>query len=761
MPGLRVGLRSLMVLMLVALPACASVGEQRGAQQPASQGVRATAAAPARAATTSARTSEAEARAALTVPESAERTAAGITLTGTELGTMWTFENAPLDYWQRTYGFRPTQEWLDQVRLASVKIPGCSASFVSEDGLILTNHHCARGCIAANSTPEMDFVTKGFYAPTLAEERICPNAYADVVTGIADVTAQVRSAEMPGMTDAQIATATQAAITRITNECQQTGNVCRIVPLFRGGQYQLYTYQRHAPVKLVMAPELQAGYFGGDHDNFTYPRYALDFAFYRAYEADGTTPVRSPYFFPFDAKGPADGELVFVTGNPGSTARLITVAQLMFERSYRHPMMVTVFQANRRMIQDQLRTATGQQMIMLRERLFSVENSLKKYEGEVVGLRDSMLVARKVRWETEFRDRTAQMAEARQYLDVWDRLYELQLRKIQMNPVLTVSNTGWLNAPHLTLPASILTLHRSLVLPDEQRPMQLRGDRRATFEQGLLAPVANVALAQSALEAHFTLAAHWLPVGHPLHDVFLAPGAEPAQAAQRLARESRILDPAFRRQLMDGGEAALLASTDPAVRLALVLDSTNRAMAPQYQALLAEESVQSQRLARALFAVYGTQLPPDATSTLRISDGVVQGYPYNGTLAPPKTVFHGVYARATEFGNVVPFDLPPTFAARKQFVDMLTPVNFVSTNDITGGNSGSPIIDRHARVVGLAFDGNVEQLPNEYVFRTETGGRTVAVHSSGILEALRNIYQAHALLTELVGAEAARRVSGH
>jgi V8-like Glu-specific endopeptidase len=758
MPGLRVVLRSITVLMLVALPACASVGEQRSTPLPATQEAIATAAAPARASTA---TPEAAARAALTVPESAVRNAAGITLTGTELGTMWTFENAPLEYWESTYGFRPTQEWLDQVRLASVKIPGCSASFVSEDGLILTNHHCARGCIAANSTPEMDFVTRGFYAPTRGEERICPNAYADVLTGIADVTAQVRAVETPGMTDAQITTATQAAVARITNECQQTGNVCRVVPLFRGGQYQLYTYQRHAPVKLVMAPELQAGFFGGDHDNFTYPRYALDFAFYRAYEADGRTPVRSPYFFPFDPTGPDDGELVFVTGNPGSTARLITVAQLMFERSYRHPMMVTVFKANRRMIQDQLSTATGQQMITLRERLFGVENSLKKYEGEVVGLMDSTLVARKVRWETEFRERAGRMAEARQYLDVWDRLYDLQLRKIQMNPVLTVSNTGWLNSQYLTLPAGILTLHRAMSLPDEQRPMQLRGDRRDTYVQGLVAPVANQALALAALEAHFTLAAHWLPVGHALHEVFHARGAEPAQAAQRLARESRILDPAFRRQLVDGGEAALLASTDPAVRLALVLDSMSRAIAPQYQALLAEESVQGQRLARALFAVYGTQLPPDATSTLRISDGVVRGYPYNGTLAPPKTVFHGMYARAAEFGNVVPFDLPPAFAARKQFVDMLTPVDFVSTNDITGGNSGSPLIDRQARVVGLAFDGNVEQLPNEYVFRTETGGRTVAVHSAGILEALRNIYQANALLAELMGAEASRRVSGH
>jgi V8-like Glu-specific endopeptidase len=694
---------------------------------------------------------DAWARGVLAAPASALRTAQRIALTGTELGTMWTFENAPLDYWEATYGFRPTQDWLDHVRQASIRIPGCSASFVSGDGLILTNHHCARGCIAANSTPENDYVIDGFYAATHAEEKVCPNAFADVLVGIEDVTTRVRAAQRPDMTNAQIAEATQQATQRITAECQQaTGQVCRVVPLFRGGQYQLYTYRRHTPVKLVMAPELQAGFFGGDYDNFVYPRYALDFAFYRAYESDGVTPVKSPYYFPFNPTGPADGELVFVTGNPGSTARMITLAQLMYERSYRHPMMVNVFDANRRLIRQQLEAATGQQVISLRERLFGVENSLKKYEGEVAGLMDSMLVATKVRWEQEFRDRARTMPEAASYLDVWDRIFELQLRKIQLDPARNASNAAWLGSQYLTLPANILALQRTAALPEEQRPAQLRGEQRVRLEQALLAPVANAALAASALEAHFTLAADWLPPEHPLLAHFSPAGESPAAAAQRLVRASRILEPAFRQELLQGGMAALRASTDPAVRLALALDSVNAVATPQYQALLAEEAVQVQRLARALFAVYGTRLPPDATSSLRISDGVVRGYPYNSTIAPYKSVFHGMFARAAEFNNEPPFNLPPAFAARKDYIDMTAPVDFVSTNDITGGNSGSPLIDRHARVVGLAFDGNVEQLPNEYVFRTETGGRTVAVHSAGILEALRSIYQAQALLDELL-----------
>jgi V8-like Glu-specific endopeptidase len=743
----KVVLRRTAAVLLLGLAACTST-----AQAPASGPQRA-------AALDDATAAEQAALRALTPPQSAMRVAATTSLSGTELGTMWTFENAPVDYWQRTYGFTATQEWLDRVRLASVKIPGCSASFVSPDGLILTNHHCARSCVASNSTPEMDYVTRGFYARDRSDEKLCPNAYADVLTAIEDVTTRVRAAETPGMTSGQIAAATQAEIERITAECQQRGGVCRVVPLYRGGQYQLYTYTRHAPVKLVMAPELQAGFFGGDHDNFVYPRYALDFAFYRAYEADGRTPVRTTHFFPLDETGPADGELVFITGNPGSTARLITASQLMYERSYRHPMMVSVFSAHRRVTQEQLRAASGQQAIMFRERLFGIENTLKKYQGEVAGLMDSLLVGRKLAWEAEFRERARNSAAARPWVDVWDRMLELQLRKLQLDPVLLASNAGWLGSQYLTLPANIIAYHRYAGLPDEERPAQLRGERFASYQRSLTAPVTGDAVARTALEAHFRLAAQWLPAGHPLRAVLQGDSETPEEAAERLAFASRILDADYRAQLVQGGADAVRTSTDPAVRLALVLDSINRAVLPQVQAIAAEESVQAQRLARALFAVYGTMIPPDATSTLRISDGIVQGYNYNGTIAPYRTVFHGMYARAAEFGNAAPFDLPPAFTARKQHVDMTVAMDFVSTNDITGGNSGSPIIDRQARIVGLAFDGNMEQLPNEYVFRTDTGGRTVAVHAAGILEALRSIYQAEALLAELTrSAGAAARV---
>ncbi|HSJ16186.1 MAG TPA: S46 family peptidase [Longimicrobiales bacterium] len=737
---IRTFTRRLAVLSVAFLAACASAQTRAPApptagQQPAGG------------------TADQLAAAALVPPDAAVRAAAGVTLKGTELGTMWTFENAPLDYWARTYNFRPTQEWLDRVRLSSLRLPGCSASFVSEDGLILTNHHCARGCVARNSTPEQDYVETGFYAATRAEEKVCPNSYVDQLVSIEDVTERVRAAQTPGLADADLAQATQRVIDEIAGACrQQAGSQCQVVTLFKGGQYQLYTYRRYTPVKLVMAPELQAGFFGGDYDNFVYPRYALDFAFLRAYEADGTTPVRTDHFFPFDPTGPEEGEPIFVTGNPGSTARLITVAQLMYERSYRHPMQLQLFLLQQNMIREMMKTATGQLAMQLRENLFGIENSRKKYEGELAGLRDTMLVATKIKWEQEFKQRAQTTAEAQQYLDVWDRLYQLQLRKLQLNPALNVANAAWLGGSYLSLPANLINFIRSADVPDAQRPPMLREANRANYERAITSQPADPARARMLLESHLVMAHTWLPAGHALLATLMRPGETPAQAAARLGGETTVGDPAVRTTLLQGGLPALRASTDPVVQLAVTLDSIYRELQPQYQALLAEETVQNQRLARALFAVYGTQLPPDATFTLRISDGVPQGYAYNSTIAPYKSTFYGMFARAAEFDNAEPFNLPPRFETRKGSINMAAPMDFVSTNDITGGNSGSPIIDREARIIGLAFDGNVEQLPNEYVFRTETGGRTVAVHSGGILEALRSIYQAQALVNELTGA---------
>jgi hypothetical protein len=459
------------ITLLVALAACSSNPPPAGAPvPPAGPGTNVTTT-PAALATPTDRIG-----AMLQPPEASLRAARSVTLSGQELGSMWTFENAPLQQWRQRYNFDATPQWLEHVRLSSVRYgESCSASFVSAQGLVMTNHHCARECIEAVSTEQMDFVATGFQARTRAEEKLCPNLFLDQLVEIQDVTQRVRAAAPPGAAQQQIAQAEGAERQRIEQECEQrSGNQCQVVPLFQGGQFQLYTYKRYAPVKLVFAPELQAGFFGGDPDNFTYPRYDLDVSFVRAYDADGTTPAATPHFFAWDPDGAVEDELVFITGNPGTTSRLITLSQLMYERSYRHPFLVSLLGGQRRMLQAVAAMGPDYERAV-REDLFGIENSLKAFTGQLGGLRDSLLVATKIAWENEFRQRAGTTPAAAPFLDVWDRMAQLQRRKIETSPILNVANVNLLGVPHFDVAAQLVAYLRAAGLPDAQRPQELRG----------------------------------------------------------------------------------------------------------------------------------------------------------------------------------------------------------------------------------------------------------------------------------------------
>ncbi|HEU5210961.1 MAG TPA: S46 family peptidase [Longimicrobiales bacterium] len=688
---------------------------------------------------------------ALVPSEAALRASETIELTGRELGTMWTFENAPLEYWRTTYGFSADQQWLDQVRLASVRVGTfCSGSFVSPEGLVMTNHHCARECVEAQSTGDTDYVEQGFYAGSREDEALCPGLYLDQLVGIDDVTARVQGAAPAGASATAVTEAMDAEIERIESECESAGdNECQVVSLFHGGQYQLYQYHRFQPVKLVWAPELQAGFFGGDPDNFTYPRYALDAAFLRAYDGDETTPAQTPYF-PWRRAPIADGELVFVTGNPGSTSRMITVSELMYEQRFRHPFLVQLLRGQRDFLQS-LAEANPQMEQQVRQQLFSVENSLKAYSGQLAGLRDTTLVARKIRWEREFRDAVNRDAALRaEYGDVWDRLAAIHQRKLAVAPRVNITNPEFVGAPHIMYARNLVDYVQQAALPEAQQSEAFR-ENRAQIEQMLNAPSqVDPRIASALLELYLELAWEWLPAGDPLRAALFDAGEDPTAAARRITAASRVLDQAYRRQVMDGGAAALANTTDPLLRFAAAAGPLFPELTAELEQLNADEAVQEERLAKALFAVYGADLPPDATFTLRITDGVVSGYPYNGTQAPPFTTFYGMYNLAAGFDNEFPWELPASFAQRAQQLDKSVPLDFVSTNDITGGNSGSPLIDREMRVVGLAFDSNIEGLPNEFLFRPDSGGRTVSVAAAGILEALRSVYQATALVNEIL-----------
>jgi hypothetical protein len=678
--------------------------------------------------------------------------AQNVKLTGTELGTMWTFENPPLNYWSQRYNFQASQQWLDHVRLSSVRYKNyCSASFVSPDGLVMTNHHCARECAEDVSTPQEDHVENGFYAPTRADEKLCPGLYLDQLVNIQDVTSTVQGAAPAGGSAKDVADAMDAEKDKLVDACETASDIhCQVVSLFHGGQYQLYKYHRYEPVKLVFVPELQAGFYGGDADNFTYPRFDLDVSFVRAYQPDSITPAKTPDYFAWNPDGANEGDLVFITGNPGTTSRQATVAQLLYEQKVRHPFLIQLFEAQQSFLQSVAQRSPAAERAV-RNQLFGVENSLKLFRGEEGGLQDTLLMGRKIKWQRQFQDSVMANPDLKaRYGTVWDTLAVIATGKAEAYPSLNLSNPQFLGIPQLALAQGLVRYVRQMALPEAQRDSAFMGSGADSIRQQLLSVQLPPAQAVSDLFAsRVAMVRDWLPASDPMRQATLQSDEPPTHAAQRLLQNTRVDDQRFREGLLGGTPSDLAATTDPLVHLAAISDSVREAVQNRWNELTDAETVQEERLAKAMFAVFGTNLPPDATFTLRISDGVIKRYPYNGTYAAPFTTFHGLYGRSAGFSNEMPWTLAKKFQARADSVDMNKRLDFVSTNDITGGNSGSPIIDRDGRIVGIAFDGNVEQLPNEFVF-SDKAGRTVGVDSQGITEALRSIYQAKELVAELM-----------
>jgi hypothetical protein len=673
-------------------------------------------------------------------------------LDGMELGRMWTFQDPPLEWWEEAYQFSPSPEWLEKVQTASLRFGGfCSASFVSADGLIMTNHHCARGCIEDLSSADADYLEDGFYAADRDQEQTCPELHVDQLASVDDVTEEVLAAGRAESSDTASARARAERAAEIEEACEEeTGLTCQVVSLYHGGRFHLYRYRRYAPVKLVFAPEHQAASFGGDPDNFTYPRYALDVSFLRAYGEDGQA-IRPTSWFGWDEDGAATGEPVFIVGNPGSTSRLLAVSQVMYEKHRRHPYIVqylTDYVDLLRWIGSMGPDAERS----VREQLAGFENSLKAYSGQLEGLQDTLLVGRKIRWEADLRSAVQADPELRaRYGDVWDRMAEIQAAKVPVAQRASVYDIGFIGDPHVGLAGRLVRYVRESAKPADERMEGYGAEDLATMEQELLGPSpANPEIATRLLAVRLRLARNFLPADDPFVVAAFRPGETPEAAARRIVGATRIMDPAFRRELVEGGVDAVDAESDLGLRLARIMEETHPALVATLEELTAAETTQEERLAGALFAVKGTRIPPDATMTLRITDGVVAAYPYNGTLAPPKTSFHGIFERANNFDHEMPFALPDSYVEARDRIDMDTPLNFVTTDDITGGNSGSPMLNQDAEIVGAAFDGNIESLPNEWLF-SEDVARTVGVHSAGILEALRSIYRAEALVRELLG----------
>ncbi|MDH5315026.1 MAG: S46 family peptidase [Gemmatimonadota bacterium] len=665
-----------------------------------------------------------------------------------EFGTMWTFDAPPLAYWKGQYGFEPTQEWLDHVRLSSVRIPGCSASFVSDQGLVMTNHHCARACITAVSPKDTSYQEMGFVAKTEAEEQKCSMTYADQLVSMEDVTAKVRAAVTAKTVAGQVEQR-DAAIDAIQNACrQETGLVCQVVTFYQGGKYSLYRYKRYTDVRLVMAPEEGASFFGGDPDNFTYPRYDLDLTLLRVY--DNGVPMKTEHYLRWNSQGSKEGDLTFVVGNPGSTGRLLTLAQMEYLRDVQYPAQLASYKEQIG-IYKELMGQSEQAKRQYENTVFSLENSQKAVTGYRAGLVDPAIMARKIAFEKDFKARiTGNAALAAKYGKAWGNIEAAQKELASFATAMQYQGFGG-GSMLMNIAAGIVRVPAQGALADSLRLPQYRGDALDRLKAQLMRDLpVNPEVEKMLIAAQFRMAQRALPGTDPFLAAALG-GRSPEVAAEALVNGTKIGTVEGRRALVEGGAAAVAASTDPMVVLARTIDPMATRHSMRANRLNTTISANVELVGQAIYAAYGESLPPDATFTLRISDGVVKGFPYNGTIAPYKTSFYGLYARSAEFDNQPPFKLVPRWEAARDQVDMKTPMDFVLTADIIGGNSGSPVINRNAEVVGLIFDGNIESLPNRFIFTDEVA-RSVAVHSSGIVEALRKVYGAARLADEVEGA---------
>ncbi|MGD0009228.1 MAG: S46 family peptidase [Terriglobia bacterium] len=662
---------------------------------------------------------------------------------------MWTFDNPPLKQLKERYGFQPTREWLDHLRLSSVRFnDGGSGSFVSPRGLVLTNHHVALGQLQKVSSPAKDYVKDGFFARTEAEELKCPDLEVNVLVAMEDVTPRVRSAVKPGMNDEAALKARKAETAKIEKESlEKTGLRSDVIPLYQGAEYWLYQYKKYTDMRLVFAPEQQIAFFGGDPDNFTYPRYDIDFALFRVYE--NGKPVESHDYLKWNAKGAGDGELVFVSGHPGSTSRLQTMTQIETERDYNLPLVLKTL--NRWLEAAKQYAAQGpEQARQAANTIFGVSNSLKAYEGRAQGLADKNLVAKMQKDETSFRGLVASNPAWEQaYGGAWDAIAQAEMKHQQMVKMFRFYSLRGSRLSAIAL--NIVHYVAEVKKPDGERlegyhDSELDSLRFRLFSPAPIYPGFEAAMLEEGLQ----LSLEELGANDPFIKAVLG-ARTPAEVAKEVVQGTKLADPAFRKSLVQGGEAAIQASSDPMMVLARTIDPFDRqrikAMEDNVESV---ETPAGEKIGQARFAVYGKSLYPDATFTLRLAYGVVKGYPMNGTQAPPMTTFYGLYDRAYSFGLKFPYNLPARYLERRTRLDLAGPVDFVSTCDIIGGNSGSPVVNKQGELVGLIFDGNIEGLVGDYVYY-EVNNRAVAVHSGAIIEVLRDLYDASSLADELEG----------
>jgi len=662
---------------------------------------------------------------------------------------MWLFNAFPKDKVKAKYGFAPDQAWLDHVRLSSARAPNGSSSFVSPDGLIFTNHHIAQGCIHDLSTGGKDYMKAGFYAPTHADEAKCPGMEFLVLQGIEDITAKVNAAVKPGMSTVDAGKAQREEMAALEKQCSSGDIRCDAVVLYSGAMFNLYKYKKYDDIRLVFAPEFAIAFFGGDPDNFEYPRYDLDISFFRAYE--NGQPAHTANYLKWSPNGASDNELIFVSGHPGRTGRLLTMDQLAYYRDYEYPMRLNSY-THRTEVLQKFSAESEENAREAESDLFGIQNSFKAITGYLAALKDPEVMAKKSADEKELQNFVNSSPERKkEYDDPWSGIGKAVSVEQQIyKPLWYLDNLYGFQGSLARYARDIVRAAYEKQKPNNQRIRGYQDSQLPTLETRLFgaAPVYKglneVQLGESLAEMRDVLGAD-----NPDVQKTLA-GKTPDERAKEVIQGTKLDDPAVRKQLYEGGAAAVNASTDPLIVMMREIEPDAAAIHNRDENEV--QGVYRQKggdIGKALFAEKGLNVPPDATFTLRLSYGTVKGYTLNGTDVPWFTTMGGAYEHAAEHGSKPPYELPESWVKNKSAIDLKTPFDTVSTADIIGGNSGSPVINKAGEVVGIIFDGNIETLAWNFEY-TDTVARAVEVDSRGITESLRDIYHADSLLKELM-----------
>lgn len=664
-----------------------------------------------------------------------------------DTGKMWSFDYPPIEYLKSTYGIDVDEDWFEDVRLSALRLTNCTASFVSEDGLIMTNHHCARGILERLSQEGEDLVKDGFYAKTLEEERKIPNYYADQLVFIKDVTEEVQKAAETGSTPEEKAKNKEEKIKELTDKLnKETGLIAQVVSLFNGAKYSLYGYKRYNDIRLVFAPDMQIAYFGGDFDNFTYPRYNLDFTFYRAYEND--KPVNPKNFFKFSLKGIDPNEPIFTVGNPGTTQRLKTVAQLEYMRDvvYRNNsfLLDTYYNAL-----EELKKVAPERADEFEKIRVNIGNSQKVITTIYKGLTDPYLMARKKDFQRKLQEAVWNNPELKEkYGTVWENIEKTQMEMRKYGPKLAAYSINPRFTPvYFSIAKKLIDFAKEISKPESERNPDYKTEKLDSIINSIYPEKVDELLENTKL----WIWADFMRMNLGDDDNYIQKlfGNNKGKAAADFLLSNSIIS--IRDKVINlakEGADAILNSNDPLI----VFVKETQEKLPELQKLLREitntTQVYDDMLGQVIFKVYGTSIPPDANFTLRLSDGKLASFDYNGTKAPLFTTFYGLYDRWYSFNKEYPWDLHERWQNIPADFDLSTPFNFISTNDIVGGNSGSAIINKNAEVVGLAFDGNMESIVGNFIYMPHNN-RCVAVDVRAIVHAAEKIYKADRIVYEL------------